>query len=264
MHVVDGAVSSSVLVGGAVLSIGGLVMGLRQVTPENLPRVGVLSAVFFVASLIHVPLGFSSIHLVLNGLSGIILGWAAFPALFVALVLQAVFFGFGGVSVLGVNTFNIAAPAVAVFYLCRWGVLPQNRWCARWGVMAFLLLLFLACLFAGGGLLRRYQPGDWSFWVNAVALLFFVGVMLFGAVLFFRGQLGEAGMWGFLGGALSIFLTAVMVAGSLALSGEGFVEAAQFVLVAHFPVMALEAVLTASAIQLIYKVKPELFYVECL
>lgn len=52
-----------------------------------------------------------------------------------------------------------------------------------------------------------------------------------------------------------------MVAGSLALSGEGFVEAAQFVVVAHFPVMALEAVLSASAIQLIYKVKLELFHV---
>lgn len=66
---------------------------------------------------------------------------------------------------------------------------------------------------------------------------------------------------GLFGGALSIFLTAVMVAGSLALSGEGFVQAAQFVVVAHFPVMALEAVLSASAIQLIYKVKPELFHV---
>lgn len=205
MHVVDGAVSTSVLVGGAVLSIGGLAMGLRQVTLENLPRVGVLSAVFFVASLIHVPLGFSSIHLILNGLLGIILGWVAFPASFVALVLQAVFFGFGGVSVLGVNTFNIAAPAVAVFYLCRWGVLPQNRRRARWGAMAFLGMLLVACLFAGGVLLRRYQPGDWSFWVNAVALSLFVGVMLFGAFLFFRRQLGEAGMWGFLGGHYQFF-----------------------------------------------------------
>jgi cobalt/nickel transport system permease protein len=34
------------------------------------------------------------------------------PAVFIALVLQAVFFGFGGISTLGVNTMNIALPGV--------------------------------------------------------------------------------------------------------------------------------------------------------
>ncbi|WP_343560842.1 cobalt transporter CbiM [Kiloniella sp. b19] len=263
MHIVDGALSNPVLIGGAVLAAGGLAVGLRQVTPENLPRVGVLSAVFFVASLIHVPLGFSSVHLILNGLLGVVLGWAAFPALFVALVLQAVFFGFGGLTVLGVNALNIAAPAVAVFYLCRWGMLPENRDWARRGAVLLLLGFAAACVFAGEELFARYQTGEtgWSFWVNVVALLSFALVMLFGAFLFYRGTLSEAGMWGFFGGSLSILLTALMVAGSLALSGDEFLKAAEFVVVAHFPVMALEGVLTASTIQLIYKVKPELFHV---
>ena len=39
---------------------------------------GLLGAAFFVASLIHVPIGFSSAHLILNGLLGVVLGWAAF------------------------------------------------------------------------------------------------------------------------------------------------------------------------------------------
>jgi cobalt/nickel transport system permease protein len=95
-----------------VLAAGGVAYGLRSLTLERIPAAGVLSASFFVASLIHVPVGPSSVHLILNGLAGLILGWAAFPALFVGLLLQAVFFGFGGLTVLGVNALNIAFPAV--------------------------------------------------------------------------------------------------------------------------------------------------------
>jgi len=86
---------------------------------ERIPTAGVLSASFFVASLIYVPVGPSSVHLIMNGLAGILLGWAAFPALFVGLVLQAIFFGFGGLTVLGVNTVNIALPAVVVGLMMR-------------------------------------------------------------------------------------------------------------------------------------------------
>ena len=112
MHIVDGALSNPVVIAGAALTIGGLAQGLRRLPMEKIPVAGVLSATFFVASLIHVPIGPSSVHLIMNGLAGLVLGWAAFPALFVGLLLQAVFFGFGGVTVLGVNTVVIAGPAV--------------------------------------------------------------------------------------------------------------------------------------------------------
>ncbi|NDW54545.1 cobalt transporter CbiM [Aliiroseovarius sp. PrR006] len=112
MHIVDGALSNPVLLGGAALAVGGIAMGLKKLPLERIPAAGVLSASFFVASLIHVPIGPSSVHLILNGLAGLVLGWAAFPALFVGLLLQAVFFGFGGLTVLGVNAVNIAGPAV--------------------------------------------------------------------------------------------------------------------------------------------------------
>lgn len=114
MHIVDGALSNPVVIGGAVAAAAGIGAGLRALPLERIPAAGVLSAAFFVASLIHVPIGPSSVHLMLNGLAGLILGWAAFPTLFVGLLLQAVFFGFGGVTVLGVNTVNIALPAVLI------------------------------------------------------------------------------------------------------------------------------------------------------
>ncbi len=112
MHIVDGALSAPVLIAGAAVTVGGLAVGLRALDADRIPQVGMLCAGFFVASLIHFPVGPSSVHLILGGLVGILLGWAAFPALFIGLLLQAVFFGFGGITVLGVNTMNIAVPAV--------------------------------------------------------------------------------------------------------------------------------------------------------
>ena len=111
-HIPDGIVSAPVLAAGAVVAVAGLGLGLRRLTPERLPKVAVLSALFFVAALVHFPVGATSVHLLLGGLAGVLLGWAAFPAIAVGLILQAVLFGFGGLVVLGVNVANIALPAV--------------------------------------------------------------------------------------------------------------------------------------------------------
>lgn len=115
MHISDGALAAPVLVGGAVLTLAGVCLGLRRIDLDNIMTTAVLASVFFVGSLIHVPLGPSSVHLLLNGLAGMVLGWAAFPCILVALLLQAVLFQFGGLTVLGVNTFIVALPAI----LCR-------------------------------------------------------------------------------------------------------------------------------------------------
>ncbi len=119
MHISEGVLSAPVLAGGAALTAAGLAAGLKGMKPEKVPQVAVLSSAFFVASLIHVPAGPVSVHLVLNGLNGLILGWAAFPSIFVALTLQALLFQFGGLTTLGVNTFNMAAPAVLCYFLFR-------------------------------------------------------------------------------------------------------------------------------------------------
>ncbi len=198
MHIVDGALSNPVLLAGGILTIGGLALGLRKLDMDLIPASGVLSATFFVASLIHVPLGPSSVHLIMNGLAGVILGWAAFPALFVGLVLQATFFVFGGISVLGVNAVNIAGPAVIVGVLAR------------------------------------------PFIISAADPI-------------------KSAIYGGIAGGLAISLTTLFVAISLALSGDEFLVAAKLVFVGHIPVMIIEGLLTAAAIYLIHRVKPELF-----
>ncbi len=117
MHISEGVLSTPILIGGGVLTVLGISLGLKKIDYDRVVEVSLLASTFFVASLIHVPLGPGSVHLILNGLLGIILGWASFPAIFIALLLQAFFFQYGGLVVLGVNTLNMAAPAVLCFYL---------------------------------------------------------------------------------------------------------------------------------------------------
>jgi cobalt/nickel transport system permease protein len=88
-----------------------------------------ITAALFVASLIHFPVGPTSVHLIMNGLAGILLGRRAVAGVFVALTLQAVFFQHGGLSSLGVNAFNIGVPALLAWQLFerRGGIAPPRR-----------------------------------------------------------------------------------------------------------------------------------------
>jgi cobalt/nickel transport system permease protein len=131
MHIFEGVLSvtphgQEVWLGGAAVAAVGTAIGLYKMDYERIPRVAVLSSTFFVASLISVPMGPTSVHMVLNGLMGLVLGWCAFPAVLVALVLQAVMFSIGGPTTLGVNTVIMALPAVMCHYLFRYAV--QSRY----------------------------------------------------------------------------------------------------------------------------------------
>ena len=127
MHISEGVLSWPVLASGAALAAAGTAVGLKKLDYDRIARAGILSASFFVASLIHVPLGPSSVHLILNGLVGLLLGWGAFPAIVVALLLQAVLFQFGGITTLGVNTVIMAAPAVFCYLVFGNLVQRDNR-----------------------------------------------------------------------------------------------------------------------------------------
>jgi cobalt/nickel transport system permease protein len=111
-HIPDGVLSLPVLLGGGLLAAGGLALAVVRLDERDIPKTAILAAVFFVVSLVAVPIGPSSVHLLLSGLIGIVLGLAAIPAIFVGLLLQAVLFGFGGLTSLGVDVVDIAFPGV--------------------------------------------------------------------------------------------------------------------------------------------------------
>lgn len=125
MHISEGVLSTQVIVAGYALTACGTAWGLKKLDYKQIAQAGVLASAFFVASLIHVNIGPSSVHLILSGIVGLFLGWGAFPAILTGLLLQAVFFQFGGITTLGVNTFNMAMPSVICFYLFR-GLVRKN------------------------------------------------------------------------------------------------------------------------------------------
>ncbi len=95
---------------------------LRQISQtknsqEQIPKASLLTAAFFLASLIHIPLPPSSVHLILNGMMGAILGYYAFPAILIGLFFQAVMFQHGGLSTLGVNAIIMGLPALLAHHI---------------------------------------------------------------------------------------------------------------------------------------------------
>ena len=117
MHISDGVLSAPVWISGFAAAIGIVAVTIKKINIDNIPRVAVMTSAFFVASLIHVPLGPTSVHLVLNGLVGIILGPAAFISIFVGLVLQAFLFQHGGITTIGINAVVMGTPALLAYKL---------------------------------------------------------------------------------------------------------------------------------------------------
>ena len=114
MHVIEGMLAPSILAGGAVVALAGNIVALKRLKNENIMVTALLSAAFFVASLVHVPIGPVSVHLLLNGLLGLILGTACIPAITIGPLLQGLIFQHGGITVLGVNVILMAGPALIV------------------------------------------------------------------------------------------------------------------------------------------------------
>ncbi|MBF0481398.1 MAG: cobalt transporter CbiM [Desulfovibrionaceae bacterium] len=176
MHISEGVMSAPVLVAGAILGAGGMYAGLRRLDPAQLPKTALMAAVFFVASLIHVPIGVSSAHLLLNGMIGLLLGWAAFPAIFVALALQAILFQFGGLLVLGLNTFDMAMPGVICYALFGRLAASANRPLAFAGGFAtglvgmLLSALFTACALALAG--QEFVSSAEALFLSHVPIMF--------------------------------------------------------------------------------------------
>lgn len=117
MHISDGVLSLEATVVVSAISVIALAKAIKELKNDDISITAVASAMFFIASFIHIPFGVTQIHLILLGVIGILISWSSFVAIFVALLLQALLLGYGGVASLGVNLFIMAMPAVVVYYL---------------------------------------------------------------------------------------------------------------------------------------------------
>ncbi len=194
MHLSEGILKPEILMVGAGISAVLTFYAFKTLKDEEIPKTAVLSALFFLATFIHIPIGPTSVHLVLGGLVGALLGMRAFIAIFVALLLQALLFGFGGITTLGINLFNLAMPALLAGFLFTIPV--KHAW--QKNILWFAL------------------------------------------------------------GFIPLCLSALLLSLTLSLNGELFVDAAKLALLAHFPVMIIEGLITLFALRFIEKVSPAL------
>lgn len=78
-----------------------------------------MASAFFAVSLLHLRVGVASVHLLLHGLVGTVVGRTAMIPIAIGLVLQALLFGHGGITTIGVNAVMLGAPAVLAGWLVR-------------------------------------------------------------------------------------------------------------------------------------------------
>jgi cobalt/nickel transport system permease protein len=122
VHIPDGLVPAQVCAAGYAVTGLATWYSLRQINRKpdptaEIPKASLLTAAFFVASSIYIPVPPVSVHLILNGLLGVVLGYFAFPAILIGLFFQALVIGHGGLTTLGVNAAMMGLPALVAYHL---------------------------------------------------------------------------------------------------------------------------------------------------
>ena len=112
VHISSGVLANGWIVGGFALAAILLLPAFWKLREDDIPRIGIFTAAFFIASSLRIPLGFASVHLILNGLVGVTLGRRAMLAVVVGLVLQSLLLHHGGMDALGVNACVVGIPAL--------------------------------------------------------------------------------------------------------------------------------------------------------
>ena len=122
MHIPDGYLSPStcaaLYAGAAPFWLVALKKVQRLLKTRFVPMISLVSAFSFVVMMFNIPLpGGTTGHAVGMAISAILLGpWASILAISVALLIQAVLFGDGGITAFGANSFNMAIVGSLVAY----------------------------------------------------------------------------------------------------------------------------------------------------
>ena len=201
MHIPDGYLSPSTC---AALYAGAMpfwLVALKKVQnrlkARFVPLISLISAFCFVVMMFNIPLpGGTTGHAVGIGIASIVLGpWASILAISVALLIQAVFFGDGGISCYGANCFNMAIVGSLVAYAVYKVVSGRTPLRSPWRVVAAGLAGYLAInasalcaaielglqplLFSDASGVPRYAPYPLSIAIPAMMIghLSFAGIV---------------------------------------------------------------------------------------
>jgi cobalt/nickel transport system permease protein len=126
LHIPDGYLSpatcAALYVGAAPFWYVSLQRMKRALNTRLVPLLAVFSAFSFIVMMFNLPLpGGTTGHAVGMGIASIVQGpWASILGISIALVIQAVFFGDGGITAIGANCFNMAIlGSLAAYFVYR-------------------------------------------------------------------------------------------------------------------------------------------------
>ena len=231
MHISDGLLPVSVCAGGYVIGGVATVVSLRRVGDRDVPRLALMTSAFFAASLIHLKLGVTSVHPLLHGLVGAVVGPGAMVPIVVGIIMQALLFGHGGVTTIGVNTVMIGLPALLA------------GWCVRkWGVGSY----------RG----RRCPVPDTQ---EEGRSLVEGGTPIFHPSPPCAKGMGRPALMGFVAGFGAMVLSLLIFLAAGLTADEVFFKAIGWFLLAHGPLAVIEGLITAAAVGFLVRVKPEVF-----
>jgi cobalt/nickel transport system permease protein len=271
VHISDGPLAGPWLVGGFVVAGILALFGAWRLTEDEVPRVALLTAAFFVASSLHLPLGPGSVHLLLNGLVGVVLGRRSALAIPVGVFMQAVLLQHGGYSVIGVNSVIQVVPALMAWQLFAWlhrvpGICrPGPRACL---VGVSVLCAALGLVFSADLLWEYHQTGAtaesaavnaWQFTIQPLVLL--AAGLVVVALVWLEGRMKNAPEFplGLLVGELTVLGTVALETVVLILGGDPTWPTWAFViLAAHVPVAMVEGVVLGFTVGYLARVKPEM------
>jgi cobalt/nickel transport system permease protein len=264
VHISDGVLDSTWQLAG--FSLAGLLalVGLWRLREEDLPATALLAAAFFTASSIHVRVGPSSVHLLLNGLVGVILGRRAALAIPAGLFLQAALLSHGGYGALGVNSCVMALPALLAGWLFGWLHRPRlapillglATLLLAFSVLASITLLVTNPLGSTESLDldATLRIGCHPYSVSA-ALLLACGAAYLGQ----RHRMAVEFTVGMFIGEVTVLLTLMLNATALVLGGaENFNSLAVLLFALHLPIAVIEGIVVGFTVSFLARVKPQL------
>ena len=150
MHIPDGYLSPATCATLYAASAPFWAVALRKVqrllSTRLVPLLSLFAAFSFVIMMFNLPLpGGTTGHAVGMGIAAIVLGpWASMLAISVALLIQAVFFGDGGITAFGANCFNMAIVGSLVAYWVYRAVAGRSAIASTRRVVAAALAGYLA------------------------------------------------------------------------------------------------------------------------
>jgi cobalt/nickel transport system permease protein len=271
VHISDGVLTEAWWAGGLVVAGLLALLGAWRVREDEVPRVAVLTAAFFVASLIHVPVpGGPRTHLLLNGLLGVVLGRRALLAIPVGLFLQAVLFQHGGYLSLGVNSCVMGLPALLAGLLFAglrrlpWVLHPWSRAAL---VFASALGFLLSAVYAVALLVSNWGsplagadlgPAN-AHTLHPLTLL--LAAAASGLLAWLEARLENAPEFplGLVVGETAVLATVLLNALALMWGGQAdWYSVALLTLVVHLPLAVVEGVVLGVTVGFLARVKPEM------